>query len=134
MEALAEAGKLKQLLDEVREAITEEEMEKAKDEDVKKDVMEARVKSKVIEVRTAMLQIMEKWARDVWLWTLGEAEGKLFFPDYEATTREQAAQLTPQAALSRIESVENTMRQLGRNLPEASVLELAEMTQHFTSS
>lgn len=122
LQAAAAAGRLKAILDEARKAIEAEETERVPD-DEPEEVTEARIASRVAEVRSAILCSMLLWQRDLLLTVAGAGSGVLHFPEDEQSLQRQAAGLSVGAALRRVQSVETMVRRLDRHLPDEAVFE-----------
>lgn len=125
LDVLAQVARVKALLEDIRKTAAEEEKAIARGEGLEdKEVMEARVRAKVLESRTWILRQVLEWRRDVLLAVLGAAGEELFhFPGEAETLRRQAGQLDYPRALRRVQSVETLARQLERNLPEELTFE-----------
>ena len=67
---------------------------------------------------------MQAWLRDVWLHTLGAAEGLAFLPRFAVPAAAVARRLAPADARANLEAWESTQRLLHTNAQEALVLEV----------
>ena len=122
--ALASAGRLKAILDEMKkEAAKEAEEETAEEEESETaaessaDIRKARVSAKEREWRSGLLDLVVRWQRDVLLLAL-QQDGPLHFPDRRAELERQARGLDYAAALRRVRLAEDMARQFERNLSE----------------
>ncbi len=122
---LVQSGWINGILAEIR--ATAEREEKAavsdEDEDVDDKVLDARIQSRVIEARLQILRFLYKWERDLLLLAGGGDRKHLHFPDELDTLSRQCEGLTIASCLKRLERVEEAVRLLERNVPEASVWE-----------
>jgi hypothetical protein len=122
------------LLKAVKESVTEEEERKAREEkeitargneERKKDeeILAARISARYRERRTAIMEAMLLWQRDVLLLACGADEDRLHYHDRESlcALRQQSQAITVAEALRRVRVVELMQDQLERNLPEDSV-------------
>lgn len=124
--ALGQSDQLKALLDEVKEAIAEGEAGdggEAAEADVDDDVLAARVSARFRETRSAILQFMLAWQRDVVMLLCG-CDHLVYNTPHVDALRRAAAGLTFRSALRNIGVVEALARRLERNMPEEPVFEL----------
>ncbi|MBU1694576.1 MAG: hypothetical protein KJ726_10540 [Verrucomicrobia bacterium] len=128
LEALAQASRMKAILDTIRKAAEKEQEQEQEDErgpEVVKDVFEARVKTRVLEARAGIVRCLMEWRRDVLLTVLGMGPEELHYPDEGEFIRRQAAGLEYGRALRRFQAVEILHRQLERNVPDELAFENA---------
>lgn len=112
LEAMAQASRLKALLEEAAdEAVSEDEGTASAEE------LEARAKTRALEVRAAILRELLTWRRDVLLTVLGIAPRGA-----DEALKQQAARLNYERALRRVRAVEALIRRLELNLPPEAVL------------
>jgi len=121
LDVLRYAARLKEVLDEVRKAIAEEEG--PGDEEVDSKVKEARVQARLLEMRSGLLNTLLQWRRDVLLCTLDIAPGYWRYAEHERVIRSQARRLSVGQALQRVQAVQGIARQLQRNMPAGVVFE-----------
>lgn len=131
LDAIALGDRLAGLLEKVREEIEAQEDDDSQEaaggpapepeSGGDKKVREARIRAQVIEARSAMFQVILEWHRDLLLCVLGMEDGALHFPAHAGVLRAQARQLDQAAALQRIQSIEEALRRLDRNLREPIV-------------
>jgi DNA polymerase III subunit delta' len=130
VESIAQAGRLKSILELVKKRVEAEEEERARAEadarqdgtKEEKETFEARVKSRVNEVRTAIMRCILLWRRDVLVTVLKADESVLHYRDHAEAIRTQAAGLTYDRALSQVQAVEGMIRQLEKNMPDETVM------------
>ena len=118
--AMARAGAMKAILDAVHEEV---ESGLEEEEEADEDVVEARLRARVLEVRTRILRFILDWRRDVLLQVQPSGAGALQFPDEAEYIRRQAAGLDYGGALRRLRAVEALGRRLERHLPEETAFE-----------
>lgn len=121
-EGMMVAGRLRQLLDSIREDIQENEKAAGAD-DADKDVLAARVQSKLIKERTEILRAVQFWQRDLLACRCGADDSLLHFQSHSAALRHQSGQLPLPALLRRVRGVEEAVRRLEVNMSEAVSLE-----------
>lgn len=125
--ALGQSDQLKALLEEVKAAIAEGEAETesgaAPEAEVDEDVLLARVSARFRELRTAVLQFILAWQRDVVMVLCGCDHLVYNAPHMDALKR-AAVGISVRDALRNIGVVETMARQLERNMPEEPVFEL----------
>ncbi len=119
-QATALASRIEALLAAVSKKQTE--ALKGTGEDLPKDVLEARVRSAVLEQRSAMLKDILNWHRDVLLSAAGGDPEAFAHPEAADTIREQAERIDLDEALRRVRRLEHLPRRLDLNLPLAAVL------------
>jgi DNA polymerase-3 subunit delta' len=132
LEALAQAGRMKTILESIRKsAEKEQELEQDAHEkvDLDKDVIEARVRTRVLEARAGIVRCLMEWRRDVLLTVLGMAPEDLHYPKEVEFIRRQAARLDYGRALRRFRAVEVLHRQLERNVPDELAFENAWLAE-----
>ena len=113
------------ILTEVRDRVETEEKERAKaaDEEIDDDLLKARIATRAIEARMEILKVLYRWERDVLVMALtGKAEA-LQYPAEAEALREQGGGRSPAALMERLQQVEQAVRLLDGNVPEASVWE-----------
>jgi DNA polymerase III subunit delta' len=128
--ALKSASELQALLDDARQ--TAESAAGELDEEAgraAREVYEARISSKVIETRHAIMQWFIMWQRDVMMCVLGEESDKLHFPREAQHLREQAEGLSYTAARMIVEEADSLARRMERNMPDKTLLNDSLMTQ-----
>lgn len=129
LEALAQAGRMKALLEDIRKTAEKEQPPEADGAPEPEDeVLEARVKTRVLEARSGIVRALLEWRRDV-LWTvLDLGPEDLHFPGETESLRRQAAGLDYARALRRFRAVETLHRQLERNVPDELAFEQVWLT------
>jgi hypothetical protein len=121
--AFGQSDGLKALLDEVKQAIMESEATgEDADGDVEDDVLDARVSAKFREVRTAVMQRVLAWHRDVAMVVCG-CEGLVGNAADLDALRLAAQDLSLRAALRNVQIVEAMNRRLERYMPDETVFE-----------
>jgi DNA polymerase III delta prime subunit len=123
IKALVGSEKLEILLGELKEAVSLRETEQAAEEE-DEDVVQARVQSRVRMIQSEMMRFILNWRRDVLLCRLGAGEELLAFPAQAATLREQAGRLTEAQAIAQLQSLEQVVRRLERNIPLTPAFDL----------
>ncbi len=78
------------------------------------EAYEARVASRVLQVRHSILQCLQQWHRDVLFCVLGADEKELHFPGEQEVLRRQAAELDFGRAMRILEEVDHINRRLER--------------------
>ncbi len=116
MQVLLASDALRELLDAIKKDI-ESSMDKGEGED--QAVYDARVQSRLIEIRAQVMAAFIQWQRDVLCCAAGgDAEVQiLHFPEEIDAIREQARGLSCRAALQRVSLAEEMARRLDRNVP-----------------
>ena len=124
LDAMAQAGRMKTLLDDIRKAVEKEEPPEISGmPEPEKEVIEARVKTRVLEARAGIVRCMMEWRRDVLLTVLGMGPEDLHYPEEVEYIRRQAAGLDYARALRRFQAVQVLHRQLERNVPDELAFE-----------
>ena len=113
------AGQLGLILDAERERVAEAEGDAAKEEGAEKDVIAARVGARYRAVRATLLKELLFWHRDVLLRVLKVETGGFHFVAEAEAQQQQAANLTPAAALADFRRLEKLIQRLDQ-FPEAS--------------
>ncbi len=128
---LAQAARLENLLAGLEKELAQRELERAKEweastgAEADRQVLEARVRARRLQERSAMLQLMLHWYRDVLLLSCGAGEDQLLVRGEAEAQRRQAAGLTPADALKLVHAVEEVHRRLEANLGEESAVTAA---------
>ena len=99
-----------------------------RDENTRKSVREARIRSRLLEARHGLLRDMMLWHRDVMLCRMGVAAQALHFASEEPVLRRQASRLSERQAIDRLTAVEALSRRLERNLSPDLAIDLAWLT------
>ena len=95
---------------------------------VAKDVIEARVATRVKEEQEELLSLVQNWQRDVLALLKDPAATPLYFPAETAAILTQTENLTFPAALRRVEAVEQIRELLTHNIrPAAAFPRLARV-------
>jgi DNA polymerase-3 subunit delta' len=123
--ALAGAAFLKQILDIQKDEIEKRVKAETKDEEIEKEIFDARVRSNVIKVRDEILSYITLWRRDVLACTCGADSSALHFPADETTLRSLAKQLGTADALASLRVMQEISRRFDRNMQELQVFEAA---------
>ena len=112
---------------EIAESVREnlEEAVEAVDETKLKVILEARTSAQLKEVQSEVLSVMTDWQRDVLMLASGLDTGQLVFREHGEVLKEQAAMHSKASALAAVQLTEEMSRRLGRNIPEAQVLDEA---------
>lgn len=121
--ALADAAMIKGLIDAEKKRIekgVKAESDKERDDD---EVIDARVKSELIRIRSQMLEMITLWQRDVLALASGGSDALLHFRDGATPLRQQAAALGVAGALDQLRRTATLVRRLDRNIPEGLALE-----------
>lgn len=84
----------------------------------------AAVEAEYRRRRMDLLLAVEWWLRDVWLHTLGVANGNLTFPALADAAGAVAGRIKPEDAIENLAVLERTQRTLHTNAQEALVLEV----------
>ncbi|MCU0786749.1 MAG: hypothetical protein MUC91_00925 [Verrucomicrobia bacterium] len=83
----------------------------------------AAIEAEYRHQRNALLGLLQRWLRDIWLTTLRTEPGLLSFPDLPGG-REIAGRIAPRQALANLETLEQAQRLLHTNVQEALALEV----------
>ena len=118
---------MKAILDTEKAAITKRVRADLGDEEVAKEVFEARVRSEEIKVRLEILRYMTLWHRDVLAAACGGDAQALNFADDEPAVRSLAKQLGVPGALAALRRLQEISRRFDRNMPDQQVFEAALM-------
>lgn len=127
VEAMARAGSLAALLDDLKkqiESAVKEENDQAGEEcgkSAENTQLEARIESRYRQARSIVLEKMLLWHRDVLVLQTGGDQSLLHFPDLLELLRERASKLSRARAIEAVEMVERAGSLLNRSLPEYSV-------------
>jgi DNA polymerase-3 subunit delta' len=125
------AGRLKTLLNEVRDSMAGEiEAEIGFDDETldpskRKAVLEARTNARLKEVQADVFRVMLDWQRDVLMLVSGIDEDHLIFPHYGERLKKQAQRHTQASALRAVRVVEGITQRLQRNIPDLQVFDEA---------
>lgn len=123
------AGRIKALLDRIKDGIQEsengagEESAGASDEEASKDVLKARVQAKLIKERTELLKALQHWQRDLLACRCGAGDDVLYFRSHAQTLRRQSRSLDMPQLLSRVRGVDRVAQLLEVNLPDLVAFE-----------
>lgn len=123
--ALAGAAHLKQILEEQKAEITKRVRAGSEDEDLEREVFDARVRSQEIKVRAEIVRYITLWRRDLLACACGAERSVLHFPEEEEVLRSLAAQAGVPGALSSLRRAQEIVRRFDRNLPDLQVFEAA---------
>lgn len=118
-------GRLVLLLKELQNEIEAEEEARIPEDMPSKEakaLLDGRIGSRMVEIRTDILRTMLKWQRDVLMLVLAQ-EDSLHFPEYKEVLERQAESCSRAEALKQITAVEEAARLLDRNLPAELVFE-----------
>jgi DNA polymerase-3 subunit delta' len=148
--ALARAARLLNLLDRVKEEIAKEEEynnstasnaadasdadegdyneagvdeDSEKEENLAREFREARISSRLIKERTAMLRAIQLWQRDVLACKMGADAGALHFPTRRDDLAKQAAACDVATVYARIRAVDEASGRLATNMNALMVLD-----------
>ncbi len=121
-EGLLMAGRLRVLLESIKAGIMEQE-KGSDDAEVEKDVLAARVQSKLIKERTEILRAVQFWQRDLLACRCGADDAILHYQAQAPALRSQAARYSMFALLRRVRGVEEAVRRLETNMSDAVALE-----------
>ncbi len=123
--AMVQSGRLKAVLKDVEKAVrAEEETGAGRRGEEDEETIEARIKARVIEVRSAVLRQLLLWQRDVLLCVLRAEKDALRFPDEADVLKRQASGLTYEQAQRRLQAMDEVVRRLERNLPDELVFDV----------
>ena len=118
------AGQLSVLLHSLKKDIETEEAERIPEDMPAKEskpLLDGRIGSRMVEIRTDILRTMLNWQRDVLMLVL--KQNTLHFPEARDALEQQALVCTRAEAFKRMDAVETAARQLDRNLPAELVFE-----------
>jgi len=125
------ASQLKALLDTVKSGISDAveddlgQSDEAVDESKLKDILAARVNSRLKEVQADVFRVMLDWHRDVLMLVNDIDERHLVFQDDHETLLEQAGCHTAGSALQAAQVVEGMAARLERNIPDLQIFDEA---------
>ncbi|MCF7848852.1 MAG: hypothetical protein K9M45_08390 [Kiritimatiellales bacterium] len=125
------SNRLKAVLDLVKNQIAElvEEDaatdETAIDEAKQKEILDARINARLLEVQSGIFRTMLDWHRDLLMLVKQVDASLLIFPDELAVMKEQAAKQSVSSALRNIDTIESMPRRINRNIPVTQVLDEA---------
>ncbi|MDF7800502.1 hypothetical protein P4C99_13575 [Pontiellaceae bacterium B1224] len=131
LDAARLASRLKGILDEVKEGISDavigelDQNDEALDESKLKVILEARINSRLKEVQADVFRVMLDWQRDVLMLASGVDQDKLLFSNDWKTLTEQAKLHTQGSALKAIQEIEGMSRRLDRNIPALQIFDEA---------
>lgn len=127
LKVLEWAGRLDQILRDIKADFMEKEKGEHEDED--EEIRDARVQSKLKEVRVELFKHLLWWYRDLLLCTHGLAGEELYF-EHEAPILKQLAEKTSSTrALDNLGNIEQIIRQSERNIPDLAVFEKGIMRE-----
>lgn len=86
--------------------------------------LSAAVEAEYRRQRGELLESLQGWLRDVWLFTLGSGAACWFHPALEVETGAVGGRITTRDAQHNLAVIEETQRLLGTNLQEALTLEV----------
>ena len=123
MSGMATGGKIVALLSGMKKVAEKIVLDERDDEvvDEARDVIDARIKARYIEMRLDLLRFLEGWYRDILLLVVGADPETLHNADKIDVLRERSTGYSVRQALGFVKIAENVARQLGRNLMEAEV-------------
>lgn len=119
---LAQTAWIMALLRDVRDGAEKVEKERAED-DVEKEVLEARIQSAVVAARQEVLRTLYQWERDVLATSCGGGRDTLFYPADAEAIAQQAKDRALADHLRRLDRVDRARRLLDGNLPDQAVWE-----------
>lgn len=93
------------------------------EEPVEREVRIARVASRLVKERSAMLRVIQYWQRDVLACKLGASSRALHFPNRLDVLRNQALACDVGTLVARIRAVDEAQDRLGTNLNALMVLD-----------
>ena len=106
-------------------------------EDVEKDLREkwedelaAGIEAEYRRRRADLLNVLQRWLRDIWLHTLKVAGEVTYFPEVPGGER-IAGRITPAEALENLRVMDSTQRLLHSNVQEALALEVGLLKLHL---
>jgi DNA polymerase III delta' subunit len=129
LDAARVASRLKVLLDVVKAGISDDveadlgQSDEALDESKLKDIIDARINSRLREVQAEVFHLMLEWQRDVLMLSSGIDEGHLTFHEDVNTLSAQAGQHTKSSALKAVQEIEGMARRLERNIPPMQIFD-----------
>lgn len=88
------------------------------------DELSAAVEAEYRRQRGELLESLQGWLRDVWLFTLGNGADRWFHPTLQVATGEVGSRISTRDAQHNLTVIEETQRLLGTNLQEALTLEV----------
>ena len=124
--AMATAGRLERLLDQIELEAKEQVRVATQESDIHEDAdtIEARIKAKSREIRDAIFVSIQDWYRDMLVLASGDASRPLFFEEHRAALAERAARVPVRAALDAIANAERLAAQINdRNITPAIALQ-----------
>ncbi len=127
---LAATAALSAMLDDVRTAAAKEAREGADGEEPA-EVLAARANARVLEVRRDLLEVVERWQRDVLLCVAGGGADRLAFPAQAGALRRQAADIDYAEALRRVAAVGDIHRRLERHLGAETAFDAFFLSMRF---
>lgn len=128
--ALKMGSQLQCLLDDARQKASE--LEVAPEDDARKaekEVYQARISTKVIEARHAIMQWFIMWHRDVMMCVLDADRQTLHFPEEIEHLSKQAEGLSYLGARKIVEEADSLARRLNKNIPDYMLLNDSLLTQ-----
>lgn len=131
LDAARLASRLKGVLDVVKAGISEDvendlgQGDEALDETKLKDILDARINSRLREVQADVFHMMLEWHRDVLMLASGIEEEHLHFPGDSGVLAQQAKLHTQASALKAVQEVEGMSRRLERNIPPLQIFDEA---------
>lgn len=108
------ASRLNGIFGEVQKVLEKSELAAVKEteEELEKDVLDSRIRSRLLEVRHRIMLDVLHWARDVMALAYGAAADTLHFPHEESVLRTQAAAFSPVASLKLVQETETLIQRL----------------------
>lgn len=125
LDNMVRAARIKAVLDSVKAAITEEMSSDEAESEETAEVWEARVRARLLEVRSVVFRTVLHWYRDVLLCVRDAAPELLFFKKELSVLRAQASSTDETSALRACASVESAVRLMERNISDEAALEYA---------
>ena len=127
LDTLLMAGRLKTLLDEVKAGIQEREEGSRTpgddDEETSREIVAARVQSRLVKERTEMLRAVQYWQRDLLACRVGAGLETLHFKDHADVLQKLAGRFSVARLLDRVEAVERVVRLTAVNISDVVALE-----------
>lgn len=125
MARLTRGALLGQLLDQMKKSVKQEEDDRAENEEVTDDTVDARMEARFRGLRSMVVRAMLFWYRDLFVLAAGADETSLRYRAHAEALRAKAGGLSYRDAWRNVQVIEGMQRQFDRNLMQDEVIHSA---------
>lgn len=123
LDTLLLAGRIKALLEKVRENITAQEDGGEEDGEEAREIINARIQARVVKERTDVLRAVQYWQRDLLACRVGSPVESLHFKDHADILQRVAGPLSMGRLMERVQALDRVVRLTEVNLSDLVALE-----------